>query len=586
MTASSSFNFQPTGIGAMLKQGRLMVPPNQRSYAWRERHVDILLKDLWSAISGTKPADYFLGTIVLVQSPGNILTIVDGQQRLATVSIIFARIRDYFTSLKREGSAKSVQETFIGHIDPRSEQVVPRLHLNDDDNDFFWNVILLPERPIDRPLDYTDNPLRQSHRRMLRASEKVRTYIGDLLKPLRTEDQVNTLLRWYDFLDANAHVLSATVADEEAAYRLFETLNDRGLRASQADILKNFFFSKSGSRLSEAKTMWARMTSTIELPSDERDDDDDSDNEEGPTRGDPLLTYVRHSWIVTHGHTKVKDLAKEIREEITNDTRAVQYLSEWSASVEDYIALSSSKHAKWAKYKTSTRQNIETIAEHLRVTQIKPLLFAVARKFEPAEADKAFKLFVSWSVRFLIVGGRGGLLDTQYAQRAFEVGTGKITKARELRDAMKTVVPSDPEFEQAFAGARVSKSWLARYYLRSLEKTFKELPHPEYVANEDVRDINLEHVMPFEATDRWDVDPDTAQSAQKYLGNMVLIREPDNRDLGNKGWEEKKSVLGKSGYELTKMVATCKHWSLSEIRERQVQLAKLAVKTWTLNFDD
>ena len=569
----------------MLKQGRLMVPPNQRSYAWRERHVDILLKDLWSSISGARPDDYFLGTIVLVQSPGNILTIVDGQQRLATVSIIFARIRDYFSFLKREGSAKSVQETFIGHIDPRSEQVTPRLHLNDDDNNFFWNVILLPHRPVDKPMDHGGNPLRQSHRRMLRASEKARTYIGDLLKPLRTEDQIDTLLRWYDFLDAHAHVLSASVADEEAAYRLFETLNDRGLRASQADILKNFFFSKAGSRLSEAKAMWARIASTIELPPDDRDDDDDSDNEEGPTRGDPLLTYVRHSWIVAHGHTKVKDLAKEIREEITNDTRALQHLSDWSDSVDDYMALSSSKHPKWSKYKNSTRQNVETIFEHLRVTQIKPLLFAVAKKFDPTEADKAFKLFVSWSVRFLIVGGRGGLLDTQYAQRAFEVGTSKFTKARELRDAMKDVVPLDSEFEQAFASARVSKSWLARYYLRSLEKTFKELPHPEYVANEDVRDINLEHVMPLEA-EQWGVDRDTARSAQRYLGNMVLLREPDNRDLGNKGWNDKKSVLGLSGYELTKMVARHDTWGLTEIRDRQAQLAKLAVRTWTLNFNE
>lgn len=586
MTASSSFIFQPTGIGAMLKQGHLIVPPNQRSYAWRERHVEVLLKDLWSAMSGVKQADYFLGTIVLIQSSGNALTIVDGQQRLATVSIIFARIRDYFSLLKREGSARSVQETFIGHIDPRSEQVAPRLHLNDDDNDFFWNVILLPPRPADKPLELIGIPNRSSHRRMLRASEKARTYIGDILKPLNIEDRINILLRWYDFLDSNAHVLSATVADEEAAYRLFETLNDRGLRASQADILKNFFFSKSGLRLSEAKTMWARMVSAIEVPVDDRDEDD-SDNEEGPTRGDPLLTYVRHSWITTHGHTRVKDLSMEIRKEVTIDTRAIQYLSEWSVSVEDYIALSSSKHPKWTKYKTSTRQNVETIAEHLRVTQIKPLLFAVAMKFEPDEADKAFKLFVSWSVRFLIVGGRGGLLDTQYAQRAFEVGTSKITKARELRDAMKAVVPADQEFEAAFAGARVSKSWLARYYLRSLEKTCKQLPHPEYVANEDVKDINLEHVMPLEATDNWDVDPDTAQSAQKYLGNMVLLREPDNRDLGNKGWDEKKLVLGRSGYELTKMVGKCAHpWDLPDIRDRQTQLAKLAVKTWTLTFDD
>jgi hypothetical protein len=151
---------------------------------------------------------------------------------------------------------------------------------------------------------------------------------------------------------------------------------------------------------------------------------------------------------------------------------------------------------------------------------------------------------------------------------------------------MKAVVPADPEFEEAFASARVSKTWLARYYLRSLEKTFKQLPHPEYIANEDVQDVNLEHVMPLEPNDNWNVDPAIAQSAQKFLGNMALLREPDNRDLGNKGWDKKKAVLGKSGYELTKMIGKYKGWDLADIKDRQKKLAKLAVKTWTLNFND
>jgi hypothetical protein len=584
MTTASAFNFQPTGIGAMLRQGRLVVPPNQRSYAWRERHVDVLLKDLWSAIGNPTSGDYFLGTIVLVQSRGNFLSIVDGQQRLATVSIILARIRDYFSAMKRSGSAQAVQEAFLGHVDPRSEQIAPRIHLNDDDNEFFWTVIL-PPHPVDKPLDYGKTILRPSHRRLSIASEKARTYIADFLKPLPIEDRINTLIRWFDFLDVSAHVLAVTVQDEVSAFRLFETLNDRGLRASQTDILKNFFFSKAGEvRIGEAKNMWTRMTSVIEIPVDDRDDDD-PDNEDTPSRGNPLLTYVRHSWITTHGHTKVKDLAAEIREEVTNDTRTMKYLSEWSSAADDYMALSSSKHPKWATYETSTKQNIEIISEHLRVTQIKPLLFAVARKFSPIEADKAFKLFVSWSVRFLIVGGRGGLLDTQYAQRAFDVGTGVITKASELRDSMKNVVPVDKEFEQAFTNARVSKSYLARYYLRALEKTQKDLPHPEYVANEDIRDVTLEHVMPFEATANWRVDPDVGQSAQKYIGNMVLLREPVNRDLGNKSWADKKAIFAQSGYFLTKMM--CEYgddWELDEIRDRQAKLAKIALKTWTLSF--
>src|SRR5437016_4297460 len=83
-----------------------------------------------------------------------------------------------------------------------------------------------------------------------------------------------------------------------------------------------------------------------------------------------------------------------------------------------------------------------------------PLLFAVARHFKPAEADKAFRLFVSWSVRFLIFGGRGGMLDSQYSLRAKEVGTGEITTAEQLKKKMDQYVPIDREFEEAFAVAR------------------------------------------------------------------------------------------------------------------------------------
>ncbi len=83
------------------------------------------------------------------------------------------------------------------------------------------------------------------------------------------------------------------------------------------------------------------------------------------------------------------------------------------------------------------------------------------------------------------------MLDTQYSLRAKEVGLKQITKARELRDAMKDYVPSDTEFEQAFAVARVSRPRLARYYIRALEKAKKMQPDPEWVSNEDVTDAGL-----------------------------------------------------------------------------------------------
>ena len=211
-------------------------------------------------------------------------------------------------------------------------------------------------------------------------------------------------------------------------------------------------------------------------------------------------------------------------------------------------------------------------------------MFAVALEFDPVEAEKAFRLFVSWSVRFLIYGGRGGMLDEQYSRRAQEVGTGRITKARELRDAMERYVPSDAEFEAAFATARVSRAHLARYYLRSIDKLTKDDPQPEFLANEDAEQITLDHVLPQTPSNEWNVNEDEAEVVQKMLGNLVLLRANQNRNLGNASFSKRKAVYSESGYFVTRMVADYDHWGAKEIRERQERLAELAVQTWPTSF--
>jgi hypothetical protein len=213
-------------------------------------------------------------------------------------------------------------------------------------------------------------------------------------------------------------------------------------------------------------------------------------------------------------------------------------------------------------------------------------MFAVSRFFDPVEADKAFRLFVSWSVRFLIYGGRGGMLDTQYSLRAQDVGTRRITKARELRNAMNEYVPVDAEFEEAFSTARVSRARLARYYLRAIDKTIKADPQPEYVANEEAEQITLEHILPLSPNVEWGISDEDAQAAQRLLGNMVLLRANQKREIGNVSFAEKKKIFKNSGYSVTNQVAAYPEWTMDRIRMRQAEMAKLAVKTWSLKFTD
>ena len=176
------------------------------------------------------------------------------------------------------------------------------------------------------------------------------------------------------------------------------------------------------------------------------------------------------------------------------------------------------------------------------------------------------------------------MLDRQYSLRAQEVGTGDIKTAEELYESMREYVPTDSEFEDAFAIARVSKQFLARYYLRAIDKTLKDDPEPEFVQSEDESMITLEHIMPIKVTEAWDVDSDTTLMAQKLLGNMVLLRATKNVALGNGPFEEKKKEYAESSYLVTSQVGNYDAWTIEEIRHRQAELAKIAVKTWPLRI--
>lgn len=555
--------FDHKGIGQVLKDHRLIVPINQRSYAWEDQHVLDLFQDFTNAIESDEP-EYFLGTIVLTHVDHGKLEIADGQQRLATSTILLAAIRDYLDSNQNHQKARTIETEFLLTHDLETDELVPRLKLNIEDNDFFMKHVLSPPTSVNRNIE----PSHPSHKRIQSAVRIASEHIAHIVSPHKTENAIKRLIQWVQFVQTDASVIVIKVPDYINAYTMFETLNDRGLRAAQSDILKNYLFKKAQERLEEVQPRWSSMVGTLESVGDD----------------DLIVTYIRHLWITKDGHTKERELSKRIKDVITSKQRAVEFSVELDDSAMHYVALLNPSHEKWNPYGTGTKKHIEIIVEQLRVEQIRPLMFAVAKHFSIEEARKAFKLFVAWSVRFLIAGGRGGLLDKNYAIRAHQVGKKDITTAKQLASAMVDVVPSDAIFEAAFAEARVSQSYLARYYLRALELQIKEDPQPEMVPNEIEEAINLEHVLPLVPSKEWDIDPDTASVCFTRLGNMALMQAKVNVALANNPFAERRPYYQKSTFLLTRQVGKARKWGQKEIKERQQGLAALAVKTWPITI--
>lgn len=558
-----SITITDLGIADALARWQLGVPTNQRRYDWDEEYVEQLFHDLTKAFDGNKPI-YFLGTIVLTEGPKGLREVADGQQRLATTTILLSAIRDFLIELKDQAGADQYQSEFLLKYDPPSGQYKPRIRLNVEDDQFFFDTVLLApsQRPTAANVQYLSND------RIKKATEKAHEHVRNITAALAPKDKPGRLYDWISFLQNRALVVAITVpAHISDSFRMFETLNARGLQASQVDIIKNFLFGKAPESVSKMHPHWMSMLSTIESHGND----------------DLLLTFIRQYWISQHGPITENELGEEIEAEIKNEPKAVSFVTDLDAAASDYIALLTPiQHPRWKGYPNGTRKAVDILINDLAAVQIRPLMLAVTRKFAQKEALKAFELFISWSVRFLIVGGGSqGKLHRYYGTRAKDVTDKKITTAKGLAESMAELVPANKQFQEEFSKANVSKAALARYYIRAIELYGKEAL-PQLLINEDPDAVNLEHVLPLNPSKDWKIDAETAATFHKRIGNMVLLGAKDNVSLGNGLFESKRKTLKDSPFTTTQDVGKRDKWGAEEIRNRQTKLAELAPKVWPI----
>jgi Protein of unknown function DUF262/Protein of unknown function (DUF1524) len=472
--------FEHLGIGSVLSRNRLVVPLNQREYSWEKKHVSDLLTDFSKVI--TKKS-YFLGTLVLTTTQDDAFEVIDGQQRLATTTILVAAIRDYLLSIHEDMLVNSIEQDFLFKIIRDKKEKAPRLTLNYQDRDYFVARVL--ERPNSQERASVQTK-KSSHELMDSAAKHAALHIKQILSPHKRDNHVAVLNEWLSFIEHSAQVITLVVPDDLNAYVMFETLNDRGLKTSQADLVKNYLFGEANGRLRDAQLKWVAMNGLLD----------------GLGIDDITLTYLRHVLISLFGHTREKEVLERVKTKISGERSAIDFLDSLSENANDYVAIMTPTHAKWNQYQPSTRERLRSLVT-LRVTVLRPLLLAAVRRFQKAEIEKAVRLFVCWSVRLLIVGGgRSGTVEEACADSAKEVNDGRIQSIDDLAQAMQKFIPSDAEFEAEFATARVANSQLARYYLRALELKQKANVEPEWIPNDDIV-INLEHVLPENPGDNW-----------------------------------------------------------------------------------
>jgi hypothetical protein len=545
--------FDLRGIASELKDRLLAVPTFQRSYAWGNDEIEDFWTDLRSAFSETTP-EYFLGTLVLTRPAGRD-NIIDGQQRLATVSLLLACIRDEFRDRSDNARATIVQRDFLSTADLATASEVPRLTLNSDDTLFFdQRVINSKTAPA---------PTRPSHDLLLAAYTRLRTEIATVARDAGP-DWAARLTQWVEFLRTRVKVIVLQVPSEADAFLIFETLNDRGADLTIADLLKNYLFGHAGSKLDAVREGWMMVLGALEIPAETA----------------LFTTFLRHYWSSVRGPVRERDLFKSIKEHVATESQALEFVGHLQSAAGLYSALLSSNHDSWDDLGGTVRENVETLLR-LDLEQNRPLLLAALQHFTDAEKRSLLKALVAWSVRGLIVGRiGGGTTEKAYCRAAVRIRNGEIKTTVDLLALLAAIVPFDSEFQEAFSTVRVPTAHLARYYLLALERAKTGQPEPEFVPNANEEQVNLEHVLPKRASGAdWGAAFNT-EERRDYLhrfGNLALLQKGPNGRIGSKPFVVKAPILSKSGFSLTAEIGGEPDWTKDAIKARQSRLAALAV---------
>jgi hypothetical protein len=571
MPAGEYLDYEAKGIAQLLQHQQLEVPMYQRSYSWRTfespdadadgsgSQVQEYWEDLVLGFRGDKP--YFLGTVVLAEESTTTgrKAVIDGQQRLATTSILMAAVAAAYQSRGEEDFAASVHQDFVAKFDRAVGIEQPKLILNSEDREYFERVVIRKESATSTC----------ESQRLLGDAWKFLQGAVEAFCDEAGASWLTDLTEFQRYVETKAQVIAITVATTADAYLIFETLNDRGADLTVADLLKNYLFSRAGARLDEVRDAWVMTLNNLDTP------------RVGNRR---FNLFARHFMSSRRGPVRERELYVRIKEAVSDPAQAVAISKDMQANSRLYNALISVESDVWSEYSEKTRQAAEILVE-LNLERYRPLLLAALDTFDASEIERLMPAMVSWSIRGLAVGVfGGGVAESAFCSAAVEIRKGNLRTVVDVlsHDPIDRLIPYDSQFRAALLEWRVTKGSLARYVLRALEQTARDEPQPELIVNPDVEQVNLEHILPKSPKeDEWPKFNTDDQRLYVYrLGNLALLAKGANGRIGNKPWSVKKPILEASSLVLTKEAGASKNWTPQAIQQRQQRLTDLAVKTW------
>lgn len=535
----------------LTEQNRYEIPPYQRPYSWETTHVEQLLDDLWGAYAGKAP-DYFMGSLVVIERQKGVrYEVVDGQQRLTTLSMLLARLRD---SMPTEAASAALAGRVMLVNALTEEEASPRLILREADRAFFQTHIA------------GRTPLTPDQRRELQRSgdtPKLRLMENlDAIDVFLAQRDPKSLKGFADYVLSKVSLLMLSTISFSSAYRLFNVLNARGLPLASADLIKTALFQRLPPRRAgspELSAAWTRLESLVGL--------------------EKLDDFFVHHYASVNGRKPSGPLHEAYEPLIEAASGPQAFMEGLLATAATHIRLRADAQEEGAE--PPALRSIKRV----KFDDWRPLLLAYLRIAEPQMAEaEFFDRLERLTYQFWIRG-------TTHRRRA-EVW-GELLEALQAAapaEGLRAIFRNHAKDEEMLA--RLSEDVYGRPYAKAALLRFEESSRNFAVMEDfDSEAIStIEHVLPQvlrETYWRERFSPREHAEWVNKLGNLTLLAGRKNSRAQTLPFPDKRRIYAERNariaFDMTNRIIGAPDWSPAMVASRQRHLLEMARRVWGLD---
>lgn len=549
---------------------QFQIPLFQRPYSWTEDKWDTLWEDLMKLYNDEVEGSYFLGAIVTQSIPGTAdgispYLVIDGQQRLITLTILLAAMRDHLNTQKNKELAQELYSLYLTNQYKKNSEEFYKVLPTEEDRDTYQTILQDKKNKKEGP----------TKKDQIYASYNF--FKKQLKKPHKDEDFTLDIAKFKAVILERLILVNITSDDKDNPYLIFESLNYKGQELTQADLVRNYIF--------------------MQLPRERREE------------------IYKNKWLPLQDKFKANMAPKEYAGELT--TAFWFYLRKDGKSVGEKEVYKEIKN-RFDRAKNDSELKLEELVQfanyyqclkfdnnepqvslqswfkrllRLDFTTCHIFLLNVYYEYEHQKLslenfENILRYLESYFVRRWFANVSTRSLGNVFNNLYDEV---KKANRNDLVEGLRKVLggyektkiwPSDEEFRKGILNTPVYASKGSNDRVKLILESLTDSLSKEQVNKQN---LSIEHIMPQTLNSHWKsmLGANSAEVHKQFLhtlGNLTLTGY--NTEIGNKPFDEKKSIYLESNVSLNKYFQEITIWNAQAIKERAQKLADIAIKVW------